>query len=75
MSPVPLITDRDLKDSYDVIIVGSGAGGGQAAYTLTLEGAKVLLLEAGAGTLLSVLRAQTGARRKWQSFSARLCLR
>jgi choline dehydrogenase-like flavoprotein len=44
---MPLITASALKDSYDVIIVGSGAGGGQAAYTLTLEGAKVLMLEAG----------------------------
>jgi len=44
---MPLITANALKDSYDVIIVGSGAGGGQAAYVLTLEGAKVLMLEAG----------------------------
>jgi len=42
-----LISGETLKDSYDVIIVGSGAGGGQAAYVLTLEGAKVLMLEAG----------------------------
>ena len=33
--------------TYDVIVVGSGAGGGQSAYTLTLEGASVLMLEAG----------------------------
>jgi choline dehydrogenase-like flavoprotein len=33
--------------AYDVIIVGSGAAGGQTAYTLTLEGARVLMLEAG----------------------------
>lgn len=32
---------------YDAVIVGSGAGGGMAAYMLTKAGAKVLLLEAG----------------------------
>ena len=32
---------------YDVIIVGSGAGGGQTAYTLTMAGARVLVIEAG----------------------------
>lgn len=34
-------------DVYDVIIVGSGAGGGMAAYNLTKAGAKCLMLEAG----------------------------
>jgi choline dehydrogenase-like flavoprotein len=34
-------------EKYDVIVVGSGAGGGQAAYTLTMDGARVLMLEAG----------------------------
>ena len=32
---------------YDVLIVGSGASGGMAAYTLTQKGVKCLLLEAG----------------------------
>src|SRR5688572_32492108 len=35
------------KTDYDVIIVGSGAAGGQTAYTLAMEGARVLMLEAG----------------------------
>ncbi|HEX9606258.1 MAG TPA: FAD-dependent monooxygenase, partial [Gemmatimonadaceae bacterium] len=35
------------RKMYDVCIVGSGAGGGMAAYMLTRAGANVLLLEAG----------------------------
>ena len=35
------------QDSPDVVIVGSGAGGGMAAYMLTRAGARVTLLEAG----------------------------
>jgi len=34
-------------EAYDAIIVGSGAGGGMAAYNLTKAGAKCLMLEAG----------------------------
>ena len=44
---MPVITADKLQKSYEVIIVGSGAGGGQTAYTLTMEGVKVLVLEAG----------------------------
>lgn len=34
-------------EPFDVLIVGSGAGGGMAAYELTRRGLKVLMLEAG----------------------------
>lgn len=44
---MPYISADQIKDSYDVIVVGSGAAGGQTAYTLVMEGAKVLMLEAG----------------------------
>ena len=41
------VTSEQQKNSYDVIVVGSGAGGGQSAYTLCMAGARVLMLEAG----------------------------
>jgi len=44
---MPVITTDQLQKQYDVVIVGSGAGGGQTAYTLTMEGVKVLVMEAG----------------------------
>jgi choline dehydrogenase-like flavoprotein len=43
---VSLSSSKNEKN-YDVIVVGSGAAGGQTAYTLSMEGAKVLMLEAG----------------------------
>lgn len=39
----PLKTQR----TPDIIVIGSGAGGGQAAYVAAMSGAKVLMLEAG----------------------------
>lgn len=44
---MPVISPTDAQTSYDVVIVGSGAGGGQMAYTLSMEGVRVLVLEAG----------------------------
>jgi choline dehydrogenase-like flavoprotein len=42
-----VITASKAQPDYDVIIVGSGAGGGQMAYTLCLAGLKCVMLEAG----------------------------
>ena len=44
---MPIITADQAKAEYDVVIVGSGAGGGQSAYTLALGGLKCVMLEAG----------------------------
>src|SRR5687768_10211831 len=41
------IQASELKPQYDVIVVGSGAGGGQSAYTFSMAGVSVLMLEAG----------------------------
>ncbi|MGA2190361.1 MAG: GMC family oxidoreductase [Steroidobacteraceae bacterium] len=44
---MPFVTAGRIDRQYDVIVVGSGAAGGQTAYTLCMEGARVLMLEAG----------------------------
>jgi choline dehydrogenase-like flavoprotein len=44
---MPHVKTHQLATEYDVIIVGSGAAGGQMAYTLTMAGAKALVIEAG----------------------------
>ena len=42
-----MISAGQAKNDYDVAIVGSGAAGGQSAYTLTLAGLRCVMLEAG----------------------------
>ena len=44
---MPFVASNKTRPAYDVIIVGSGAAGGQSAYVLTAAGARVLMLEAG----------------------------
>jgi choline dehydrogenase-like flavoprotein len=41
------ITSSKTRPAYDVIVVGSGAAGGQSAYVLAMGGLRVLMLEAG----------------------------
>lgn len=53
--------------SYDVVIVGSGAGGGMAAYTLAKAGAKVCLLEAGGYYDPADAKYITQMRPPWES--------
>ncbi|MBE7175115.1 MAG: GMC family oxidoreductase [Mucilaginibacter polytrichastri] len=50
---------------YDVVIVGSGAGGGMAAYTLANAGLKVCVIEAGA--MYDPQKNITQLKRPWES--------
>src|SRR5260370_9075337 len=43
----PIEQDVDLTQTYDAVVIGSGAAGGMAAHVLTSRGMKVLMLEAG----------------------------
>jgi choline dehydrogenase-like flavoprotein len=51
--------------NYDVIIVGSGAGGGMAAYILAKAGVKVCLLEA--GPMYDPAKNVTQLKNPWES--------
>jgi choline dehydrogenase-like flavoprotein len=62
-----VISLRPRLKPYDVCIVGSGAGGGMAAYVLSQAGAEVVLLEAGP----SWDNATDGAMLRWPYDSPR----
>ncbi|WP_114854339.1 GMC oxidoreductase [Brachybacterium sp. YJGR34] len=47
IGPRDLATPEDLAETYDAIVIGSGAGGGVAAQTLAEAGCSVLVLERG----------------------------
>ena len=40
-----------MGEVYDVVVVGSGAGGGMMSYVLTQQGARVAIVEAGGHTI------------------------
>ena len=43
----PVTSETEVsREKYDVVVVGAGAAGGAAAYVLTRQGLKVLMLEA-----------------------------
>ena len=56
---------KKTQKSYDVCIVGSGAGGGMAAYVLANAGIKVVLLEA--GPLYDPAKNVTQLKWPWES--------
>jgi choline dehydrogenase-like flavoprotein len=71
VAPVPISVD-EMGDSYDVVVVGAGAGGGVAACVLAEAGHRVLLIERGEALTLADLprdhlrnaRVYTGLKRQ-----------
>ncbi|NHE57659.1 GMC oxidoreductase [Cyclobacterium plantarum] len=58
---------QSAEDSYDVIIVGSGAGGGMASKILSEAGLKVAVVEAGADFDPAKEEHRTQLRPPWES--------
>lgn len=53
------------KENYDAVIIGSGAGGGMAAYTLAKAGLKVCIIEA--GPMYDPQKNVTQLKNPWES--------
>lgn len=47
IDPAHILTADTLDSEYDVVVVGSGAGGAVAAHSIAAQGYKVLIVEAG----------------------------
>ncbi|MBA3942601.1 MAG: GMC family oxidoreductase [Sphingopyxis sp.] len=47
IDPAHVLGADSVADEYDVVVIGSGAGGGVAAFNLAARGYKVLIVEAG----------------------------
>lgn len=47
IDPAHILDTDSVEDEYDVIVIGSGAGGGVAARNIAAQGYKVLIVEAG----------------------------
>ena len=62
---MPQFQIKKTSKAYDVCIVGSGAGGGMAAYVLANAGIKVVLLEA--GPLYDPAKNVTQLKWPWES--------
>jgi choline dehydrogenase-like flavoprotein len=62
---MPEFQIKKKAESYDVCIVGSGAGGGMAAYMLANAGVKVVLIEA--GPLYDPAKNVTQLKWPWES--------
>ena len=58
---------KETQDSYDVIIVGSGAGGGMASKILSEAGLSVAVVEAGGDFDPAKEEDRTQLRPPWES--------
>ncbi|HVN83455.1 MAG TPA: GMC family oxidoreductase [Candidatus Binatia bacterium] len=68
-SSIPGILGNTSLDQFDVLIIGSGAGGSAAAHVLTAAGKKVLVLESGDNPFPGLDGYDERGRQPWPLFS------